>query len=259
MSPTAGMPSPPLLAASVSDAGGLGIVPAGHRGTAQLREDLAAAREITARPFGVGLYVGGGHAADPERFEAYALRLAAGSDALGVRLGEPRFADDAFMTKVSRPRRGSGGRRDVHLGPAVVPVIETLNRAGSEVWLTVGSLDEARRAAARGADALIVGRVGIGPGPVDRPAPAGRDPPVGRVGTDHVGGRRRGRPGRRRVGGPARPGVPGHDRSGAASPARGARRRRDDPADRGGRARRARGRRAPHGPSRHRLRTRIAA
>ena len=42
------------------------------------------------------------------------------------------------------------------------PAVDALHAAGSEVWLTVTSPDEARQAAARGADALIVQGVEAG-------------------------------------------------------------------------------------------------
>src|SRR5689334_5876333 len=64
------------LAARVSEAGGLGVIRAGDRSTAQLRENLLAARAVTSRPLGVDVPVGGGYSADPERYYAYALRLA---------------------------------------------------------------------------------------------------------------------------------------------------------------------------------------
>ena len=68
----AGGPSTPELAAAVARAGGLGFLAAGYLTAEQLRDDLAAARELTARPFGVNVFVGGGRPADPARVAAYA-------------------------------------------------------------------------------------------------------------------------------------------------------------------------------------------
>jgi enoyl-[acyl-carrier protein] reductase II len=43
------------LAAAVSNAGGLGIIGAGHMPTELLREQIRHAKELTDRPFGVNL------------------------------------------------------------------------------------------------------------------------------------------------------------------------------------------------------------
>ncbi|HXK78454.1 MAG TPA: nitronate monooxygenase, partial [Oscillospiraceae bacterium] len=43
------------LAAAVSEAGGLGIIAAGNAPAGYVREQIARARELTARPFGVNI------------------------------------------------------------------------------------------------------------------------------------------------------------------------------------------------------------
>src|ERR1700710_564866 len=93
--PMAGGPSTPALAAAVNRGGGLGFLAAGYLSTQRLGEGLDPLRDLTVRPFGVNLFVGGGCAADP--VQAYAERLVAGAQQLGVQLGEPRFDDDAFQ------------------------------------------------------------------------------------------------------------------------------------------------------------------
>lgn len=162
LAPMAGGPCTPALAAAVSEAGGLGFMAAGYRTTAQVVADLAAVRELTSRPLGVNVFVGGGLPADPQRLEAYAVRLAAESAALGVPLGEPRFDDDACRAKVAALADDPVAVVSFTFGLPPQEAVDRLHRAGSEVWLTVTSPDEARQAAARGADALIVQGVEAG-------------------------------------------------------------------------------------------------
>lgn len=54
--PMAGGYSTPTLVAAVSNAGGLGSLAGAGRSPAQLREDIAATRALTARPFAVNLF-----------------------------------------------------------------------------------------------------------------------------------------------------------------------------------------------------------
>jgi nitronate monooxygenase len=162
LAPMAGGPCTPQLAAEVSNAGGLGFLAAGYVSTDQLRDDVAAARQLTSRPLGANAFVGGGYPADPERLQAYALRLTAEAERLGVRLGQPRFDDDAFDAKVAALVSDPVAVVSFTFGLPPQRAVDDLHRAGSEVWLTVTSPDEARQAAGRGADALIVQGVEAG-------------------------------------------------------------------------------------------------
>jgi nitronate monooxygenase len=162
LAPMAGGPGTPRLAAAVSNAGGLGFLAAGYVGADELRAVVATARELTPRPLGANVFVGGGDPADPERVQAYALRLAAEAERLGVRLGRPRFDDDAFDAKVAALVADPVAVVSFTFGLAPESTVDELHRAGSEVWLTVTSPDEARRAVQRGADALVVQGVEAG-------------------------------------------------------------------------------------------------
>lgn len=162
LAPMAGGPGTPRLAAEVSNAGGLGFLAAGYQSTDQLRDDVAAARRMTSRPLGVNVFAEGGHPADPERLQAYALRLAAEAERLGVRLGQPRFDDDAFDAKVAALVADPVAVVSFTFGLPPQHAVDDLHRAGSEVWLTVTSPDEAREAVTRGTDALIVQGVEAG-------------------------------------------------------------------------------------------------
>src|SRR4051794_35857333 len=88
LAPLAGGPSPPELAAAVREGGGLGFLAAGSLTAAATRERIAALRELTARPYGLNLFVPGAPS-DPASYGDYARRVAAEREGAG----EPRFED----------------------------------------------------------------------------------------------------------------------------------------------------------------------
>ena len=73
--PMAGGASTPELAAAVGEAGGLGFLAAGYKTPEAVREEIAAIRSLTARPFGVNVFAPPGDS-DPGEVERYAARLA---------------------------------------------------------------------------------------------------------------------------------------------------------------------------------------
>jgi nitronate monooxygenase len=160
--PMAGGPSTPALAASVSRAGGLGFLAAGYVSRDRLAEDLAAAGELTDADLGVNVFVGGGQPADPALVAAYGERLRAAAERSGVQLGEPRNDDDAFGEKIALLLQTPPAVVSFTFGLPPRETVSALQRAGSEVWLTVTSPEEARVAAELGADALVVQGVEAG-------------------------------------------------------------------------------------------------
>ena len=162
LAPMAGGPSAPALAAAVSRAGGLGFLAAGYLTSEGLARDIASARELTDGPLGVNVFVGGERVSDSARVEAYALRLAVEAERAGVRLGEPRFDDDSFDAKLDTLTAAPVAVVSFTFGLPPRDAVDALHAAGSEVWLTVTSPDEARKAAALGVDALVVQGVEAG-------------------------------------------------------------------------------------------------
>ena len=153
--PLAGGASTPALTAAVVEAGAFGFVAAGYRSPDALRDDLRATRELTAAPFGVNVFVPG-RATERGRYERYieALRDEAGRQ--GVALGEPRFEDDAWEAKLALLEDDPVAAVSFTFGCPDADVVARMQAAGSTVWATVTDVDEARRAADAGADALIV-------------------------------------------------------------------------------------------------------
>src|SRR5262249_19919604 len=92
--PMSGGPGSPALAAAVSNAGGLGFVPAGHVSADQFAEDLAAPRAATTGPLGVNLLVPQPSVADWVQLNYYAYELEGIADHYQVAVGQPEHGDD---------------------------------------------------------------------------------------------------------------------------------------------------------------------
>jgi nitronate monooxygenase len=155
LAPLAGGPATPALAASVSHAGGVGFLAAGYRSAEALAGDIAAVRSATAARFGVNLFVPGAPAADAEAVRAHVARL--GPDA-----GAPRFDDDGWEAKLALLRADPVAVVSFTFGCPAPEVVAAVRGAGSEVWVTVTDVAEARTARDAGADALVLQGVEAG-------------------------------------------------------------------------------------------------
>jgi len=147
--PLAGGASTPALAAAVSGAGGLGFVAAGYKSPEAMSDAVAATRELTAAPFGINVFAVTPTEAEPEALEAFRARLGDGA-------GEPRSDDDGFAEKVERLLADPVPVVSFTFGCPDPALLERFRAAGSSVWITVSDVDEARAAAAAGADALVL-------------------------------------------------------------------------------------------------------
>jgi enoyl-[acyl-carrier protein] reductase II len=112
----------PILVSAVSESGGLGVLPTFGTSAAQLREDIVATRERTAKPFAVNITPIG-----PD----FTLSRAQIVIELGV--------------KIVTTGRGDPG----------TPIVRMLKEAGIIVLPVVPSVAHARRVEAEGADAII--------------------------------------------------------------------------------------------------------
>jgi nitronate monooxygenase len=161
LAPLAGGPSTPELCAAVSEAGGLGFLAAGYLSTSELAERLARTRTLTRRPFGVNLFLPQ-PAADPRAVETYAGRLAEEAARAGVSLGTAREDDDGWAAKVELLEGSPVDLVSVTFGCPAPGDLARLKGAAGEVWVTVTSVAEARRALDAGADGLVVQGVEAG-------------------------------------------------------------------------------------------------
>jgi len=161
--PMAGGPGTPALAAAVSNAGGLGFVPAGHLSAERFAEDVAAARAATTGPLGVNLFVPQPSVADWVQLDFYADELREIADYYQVEVGYPQFGDnDDWERKLEvvadlRPELVS-----FTFGAPAPDVIARLGALGLLVMVTVTSAYEAGVAIAAGADSLVVQGPGAG-------------------------------------------------------------------------------------------------
>jgi nitronate monooxygenase len=155
--PMAGGPGTPALAAAVSNAGGLGFIPAAYLSAEQFAEDLAAARAATTGPLGVNLLVPQPSVADFGQLDFYADELEEVADHYQVDVGRPEFGhDDDWKRKLEvvadlRPELVS-----FTFGAPPPDVIQRLGALGLLVMVTVTSAYEAGVAVAAGADSLVV-------------------------------------------------------------------------------------------------------
>ena len=150
--PMAGGPSTPELVVAVSQAGGLGFLAAGYKAVEAVRDELAAVRRLSDRPFGVNVFLPGAVTPDPAAVAAYRDRLAPLAARLGVGTGEPRWDDDGLAAKLA----AVAGVPVVSLtfGCPSRTQVAALQAAGSAVLVTVTTLEEARQALEVGPDGL---------------------------------------------------------------------------------------------------------
>ena len=162
LAPMAGGPSTPALVATVSNAGGFGFLAAGYLSPEAVRAELAEARRLTSRPFGLNVFVPSSEPVDDAAVKRYAARLEAEAQRLGVGPGVPRGDDDGWAAKVELAIEAQVAVVSFTFGCPPRNVIERLHAAGSSVWVTVTEPTEALVAAEQGADALVVQGVEAG-------------------------------------------------------------------------------------------------
>src|ERR1700752_1817804 len=155
--PMAGGPGTPALAAAVTNAGGLGFIPAGHVSAERFAEDVAAARTMTTGPLGVNLFVPQPSVADWVALDYYADELEGVAEHYQVEVGRPEFGDDDDWER--KLEVGADIRPELVSFTFGVPppdVIRRLGALGLLVMVTVTSAYEAGVAVAAGADSLVV-------------------------------------------------------------------------------------------------------
>lgn len=159
--PMAGGTSTPAMAVAVCEAGGLGFVVGGYRSVEAMRADIAAVRAGTTAPFGVNLFVPSGPV-DEQALQRYVARLAPEAERYGTQVGTPRTDDDGWVAKLAALVADPVPIVSFTFGCPAEREIADLQAVGSQVWLTVTDVAEARAAQRAGADVLVLQGVEAG-------------------------------------------------------------------------------------------------
>jgi len=156
--PMAGVSSP-ALAAAVSNAGGLGSIGVGATDPEGARRMIAAVRTSTTQALNVNVFCHQPPTADPPLEEAWLARLQPHFDKFGASPPEHlkdiyrSFLDDEAMLKMLLEEKPAVV--SFHFGLPAVEHIQALRAAGSTLIASATSLEEARRIAAFGLDAVV--------------------------------------------------------------------------------------------------------
>ena len=152
--PMAGGGTTPALVEAVTTAGGFAFLPAGYK-TAEALEEQLAGLSVEA---GVNLFVPSEETIAPDAFRAYADELQPDADRYGLdlRSATPVVDDDQWAAKVDVLVAHPVPWVSFTFGLPDAASASALRRAGSRLAATVTTVDEARRAADFGVDALVV-------------------------------------------------------------------------------------------------------
>jgi nitronate monooxygenase len=157
--PMAGGPSTPELVAAASEAGGFGFLGGGYLGSNALAEQLGRTRSLLRGPFGVNLFVPASPArtaVDP-RVLAYRDGLAGEAARYGVELPMPDPGDDDhYADKLALLVADPVAVVSFTFGLPSADDVARLHAVGTHLAATVTTVAEARAAAERGVDSLVV-------------------------------------------------------------------------------------------------------
>ncbi|MCW2920909.1 MAG: Nitronate monooxygenase [Thermoleophilia bacterium] len=155
LAPMAGGPSTVALAAAVCEAGGLGFLASGYLGAAKMAAQVEEMRAVTARPFGVNVFLVRETEVDEGALAAYLASIQPDAQVLGVEVGAARFDDDDFDAKLDVLLASPVAVVSFTFGCPEASQMRALHDVGTRVWVTVTSVAEARIAVDAGADAVI--------------------------------------------------------------------------------------------------------
>ncbi|MFF9199532.1 nitronate monooxygenase [Streptomyces sp. NPDC014779] len=162
--PMAGGASSPELVGAVCEAGGLGFLAGGYKTAGGLYQEVKRVRALTARPFGVNLFMPpGGQPADRAAVEVYRHQLAGEAGWYETELGDPdQGRDDAYDAKLAILLDDPVPVVSFTFGCPDRDALDAFARAGTYTIVTVTSVEEARTAERAGADAICVQGVEAG-------------------------------------------------------------------------------------------------
>ncbi|GAB4006253.1 nitronate monooxygenase [Nocardioides ultimimeridianus] len=156
--PMAGGATTPELVAAVSGAGAFGFLAAGYQTAEAMTADIAALRGLGAERFGMNLFLPAAAGIDEPAFRAYARQIQPDAERYGLDVtGEPlREDDDQWRAKVDALVADPVELVSVTFGIPPAEDLRALQGAGTQVLVTVTTVDEARAARDAGADGLVV-------------------------------------------------------------------------------------------------------
>jgi nitronate monooxygenase len=161
--PMAGGASCPALAAAVSETGGLGFLAAGYKTADGMYQEIKQVRGLTARPFGVNLFMPQPEFADPAAVDVYRHQLAGEAGWYQTKLGDPDSGrDDGYDAKLAILLDDPVPLVTFTFGCPTREVTDALRNVGTFTAVTVTTVEEALAAQRAGADAVCVQGVEAG-------------------------------------------------------------------------------------------------
>ncbi|MFF5569091.1 nitronate monooxygenase [Streptomyces sp. NPDC012623] len=161
--PMAGGASCPRLAAAVCEAGGLGFLAAGYKTADGLYEEIKQLRGLTARPFGVNLFMPQPNYADHAAVEVYRNQLAGEATWYETPLGDPDSGrDDGYEAKLAILLDDPVPVVSFTFGCPTRTTLDAFAKVGTVTVVTVTTPEEAQTAEWSGADAVCVQGVEAG-------------------------------------------------------------------------------------------------
>src|SRR5688572_11478122 len=154
--PMAGGPTTPGLAAAVAEAGAFAFLAGGYKTAEALGAEITEVRR-TGAAFGVNLFVPNLCPIDEVEYRRYARELQADAERYGLDLSQAPLLedDDRWQDKLDLLLADPVPVVSVTFGVSRPAEVAALRRAGSQVLVTVTTVEEARAAADVGADALV--------------------------------------------------------------------------------------------------------
>ncbi|WP_217476102.1 NAD(P)H-dependent flavin oxidoreductase [Stutzerimonas stutzeri] len=153
------------LAAAVSEAGGLGSIPAGMLNAETLDAELSAITALTRRPYNLNFFCHRTPVEDPARTEAWLALLAPylkelEIDPASIPSGATRKPFDAAMAEVVERHRPPVV--SFHFGLPAPDLLQRVKATGAKILSSATTLEEGRWLQAQGVDAVIAQGVEAG-------------------------------------------------------------------------------------------------
>ena len=108
---------------------------------------MTRSRAHTDRPFGVNVFVPSPEPADPAGLQAYLRRIESEAARHGADVGEPRFEDDHFDSKLELVHESRPAVVSFTFGCPAQPVFERLHEHDIAAWVTVTERRRSRHGA----------------------------------------------------------------------------------------------------------------